>query len=77
MEAAAYVRCYRTAHIGSIRGVATAINLASTAVGPIALSLGVDISGSFTGPAVAFSILPLFVAVLAIFVRPPHRRSAT
>jgi hypothetical protein len=76
MEAAAYVRYYGTAHIGSIRGVATAINLASTAVGPIALSLGVDISGSFTGPAVAFSILPLFVAVLAIFVRPPHRRSA-
>jgi len=50
MEAAAYVRYYGTAHIGSIRGVVTAINLASTALGPIALSLGVDISGSFTAP---------------------------
>jgi MFS family permease len=75
MEAAAYVRYYGTAHIGSIRGVATAIGLASTALGPIALSVGVDISGSFTSPAVAFSILPLVVAVVTVFVRPPHRRA--
>jgi MFS family permease len=73
MEAAAYVRYFGTAHIGSIRGVATAIGLASTALGPIALSVGVDISGSFTAPAVTFSILPLAVAILAVFVRPPER----
>ncbi|MFP7834554.1 MFS transporter [Marisediminicola sp. LYQ134] len=73
MEAAAYVRYYGTAHIGTIRGVATAINLASTAVGPIALSLGVDISGSFILPAVVLSALPIAVAVLAIFVKPPSR----
>lgn len=76
MEAAAYVRFYGTAHIGSIRGVATAIGLASTALGPIALSVGVDISGTFTSPAVAFSVLPLLVAVLAVFVRAPHRRAS-
>jgi hypothetical protein len=75
MEAAAYVRYYGTAHIGSIRGFATAIGLASTALGPIALSVGVDITGSFTGPAVTFAILPLAVAVLAVFVRTPHRRA--
>jgi len=75
MEAAAYVRYFGTAHIGSIRGVATAIGLASTALGPIALSVGVDISGSFTAPAVTFSILPLAVAILAVFVRPPQRRA--
>jgi len=77
MEAAAYVRYYGTAHIGSIRGVATAIGLASTALGPIALSVGVDISGSFTAPVVTFSILPLAVATLAVFVRPPKRRAST
>jgi len=76
MEAAAYVRYYGTAHIGSIRGVVTAINLTSTALGPIALSLGVDISGSFTEPAVTFAILPLTVAILAVFVRAPHRRAS-
>lgn len=77
MEAAAYVRYYGTGHIGSIRGVATAINLASTAVGPIALSVGVDLSGSFIGPVTAFAILPLAVAALAFFVRPPRRRATT
>lgn len=76
MEAAAYVRYYGTAHIGSIRGVATAISLASTALGPIALSVGADISGGFAGPIAAFSILPLAVAVLAVFVRPPRRHSS-
>lgn len=75
MEAAAYVRYYGTAHIGSIRGFATAIGLASTALGPIALSVGVDLTGSFTAPAVTFAILPLAVAVLAVFVRSPHRRA--
>jgi len=76
MEAAAYVRYYGTAHIGSIRGVTTAIALGSTALGPIALSLAVDVSGNFTEPAVWFSSIPIAVAVLAIFVRPPQRRAA-
>ena len=75
MEAAAYVRYYGTAHIGSIRGVATAIGLAATALGPIALSVGVDITGSFTYPAIALSVLPLTVAILAVLVRPPHRHA--
>jgi MFS family permease len=73
MEAASFARYYGTAHIGSIRGVATAINLASTALGPIALSVGVDLSGSFTAPVVTFAILPIAVAVLAVVVRPPRR----
>ncbi|MGZ0213316.1 MAG: MFS transporter [Actinomycetales bacterium] len=75
MEAAAYVRYYGTAHIGSIRGVTTAIALASTALGPIALSLAVDARGSFTEPAAWFAALPIAVAVLAVFVRPPQRVS--
>jgi hypothetical protein len=77
MEAAAYVRHYGTAHIGSIRGVATAISLASTALGPIAVSVGFDITGSFTEPIVTLAILPLAVAILAVFVRPPHRKAST
>ena len=73
MEAAAYVRYYGLANIGSIRGVATAIGLASTAFGPVALSLGFDLTGSFTGPAMAFAVIPVIVTGLALFVRPPRR----
>jgi hypothetical protein len=73
MEAASYVRYYGLAHIGSIRGVATAISLASTAFGPMALSLGFDLTGSFTRPALALALIPVLVVGVALFVRPPQR----
>ncbi|MGC1207208.1 MAG: MFS transporter, partial [Ornithinimicrobium sp.] len=47
IEAAAFARYFGTRHIGSIRGVATAINLASTAAGPLVLSVGRDLSGGY------------------------------
>ncbi|WP_233205872.1 MFS transporter [Cryobacterium sp. Y82] len=73
MEAASYVRYYGLAHIGNIRGVATAIGLASTAFGPVALSLGFDLTGSFTTPTLALALIPAVVIGVALFVRPPHR----
>ncbi len=73
MEAAAYVRYFGTAHIGSIRGVAMSISLASTAFGPIALSIGFDLTGGFSGPAMVLAAIPLAVAIGALFVRPPRR----
>lgn len=76
MEAAAYVRYYGTQHIGSIRGIATSISLASTAFGPLALALGVDLVGGFTLPAVALAVIPLIVAMCAVFARPPHHDTA-
>ncbi|MEV7756792.1 MFS transporter [Microbacterium sp. NPDC089180] len=72
LEAAAYTRYYGTTHIGSIRGIAVGINLASTAIGPIALSIGHDLTGTFTVPAVVFATIPLAVAVAAVFVREPR-----
>ncbi|TIH29494.1 MFS transporter [Subtercola vilae] len=73
MEAAAYVRYFGTTHIGSIRGIATAISLASTALGPIAFSIGHDMTETFTIPAVIFAAFPLLVAVLAVVTRTPTR----
>ncbi|TFC30281.1 MFS transporter [Cryobacterium sp. TMT2-18-3] len=72
MEAASYVRFYGTLHIGSIRGVAMSISLASTAFGPVAFSLGFDATGGFTIPAMVLALIPISVAVLALFVRPPR-----
>jgi MFS family permease len=76
MEAAAYVRYFGTTHIGSIRGVAMSISLASTALGPLALSLGLDLTGGFTGPTRVLALIPIVVSVVALFVRPPRRRHA-
>jgi MFS family permease len=76
MEAASYVRYYGTEHIGAIRGVATSILLASTAFGPLALALGFDLTGGFIGPAMVLAGIPLVVAVLAVFARPPNHETA-
>ena len=74
MEAAAYVRYFGTTHIGSIRGVAMSISLASTALGPLALSLGLDLTGGFTVPTQVLAVIPIAVSVVALFVRPPRQR---
>jgi len=76
MEAASYVRYYGTTHIGAIRGVAMSISLAATAVGPIALSLGADLTGGFVVPAAVLAVLPVLVGVSAILVRQPRRSRA-
>ncbi|MCM3487613.1 MFS transporter, partial [Kocuria rosea] len=72
LEAAAYVRYYGTTHIGAIRGVATAISLASTAVGPVLLSVGHDAAGGYRLPVLLLAVLPVTVAVLSVFARAPR-----
>jgi len=71
VEAAAFVRYYGRGHIGAIRGLATAIGLASTALGPLYFALGLTLTGSYAGPSLVAALFPLFVALSAIFIRPP------
>lgn len=73
IEAAAFVRYYGRGHIGAIRGVSSAIGLASTAVGPLYFALGLEWTGSYVQPSVLAAILPAVVALAALFVRPPAR----
>lgn len=73
IEAAAFARYFGPRHIGSIRGVATAINLASTAAGPLVLSVGRDLIGGYHLPVVCLAALPLGVAVLSVFARAPSK----
>lgn len=72
IEAAAFSRYYGTVHIGSIRGFATSIGLASTAAGPLLLSVGHDVAGDYTGPALVFAILPLVVGIVSLVVCEPR-----
>ena len=71
VEAAAFVRYYGRGHIGAIRGIATSIGLASTALGPLYFALGLSSSGSYLGAAVLAALFPLLVALGAMFVKPP------
>ncbi|GAA4429198.1 MFS transporter [Georgenia halophila] len=74
-EAAAYSHYFGTAHIGAIRGIATTISVASTALGPLVLSLGHGFVGSYGGAAQLLAVIPASVIVLALLVRPPVRRT--
>ncbi len=71
VEAAAFVRYYGRGHIGAIRGVATAIGLASTALGPLYFALGLSFTGSYISASIIAAALPLTVALGAMFVKPP------
>lgn len=77
IEAAAFARYFGTLHIGSIRGVATSINLASTAAGPLVLSVGRDLSGGYLVPVVCLAAIPLTVGVLSVLTPAPVRDHPT
>ena len=66
VEAAAFVRYFGRAHIGSIRGLSTAVGLASTSLGPLYFALGLEWSGSYLAPSVWGALLPVAVIVLAL-----------
>lgn len=73
VEAVAYAHHFGTAHIGSIRGVATTIGVGSTAFGPLLLSSGEQLTGQFWPFAAGLAALPLTVAVVALLVPNPVR----
>lgn len=72
VDSAAVPRYYGTAHLGAIRGAAHTAVIAASAFGPVAVSLGHDLTGGY-GPALpCLAVLPLLVAVAAVLVREPE-----
>jgi hypothetical protein len=76
IEAAAFVRYFGRRRIGSIRGVATSIGLASTALGPLVFALGFEATGNYVQIALISMALPVVVLIAAIVVRAPVPSSA-
>lgn len=73
VEAVSMPRYYGTAHLGSIRGVVTAVSVGSTAFGPLAFALVQAETGSFTRALVAGAVVATGVGLIALAVRPPAR----
>lgn len=73
IEVATYVRYYGHTHIGAIRGIAIGIAIASSALGPLALATGHDLTGTFTTPIVALAGLPVLMAILALVAPTPGK----
>lgn len=58
-------------HIGSIRGVVSAMMVAAAALGPLPLSLGLDISGSYATVLLFSLVLPTACGLMAYLGKPP------
>ncbi len=73
IEGTSLPRWYGIASIGEIRGIVGTTAVASSAVGPVVLSLGRDLTGSYGATLLALGALPIMLAVFAASVHPPQR----
>lgn len=73
LEAASFPRLFGLAHLGSIRGVVSSISVASTAFGPLALSLGHSWTGSYVEVLMVLVALPISVAIAGLLAPEPRR----
>ena len=63
-------RWFGVRHIGEIQGTASFVNVASTAMGPVAFAVARSASGGYSGAATWFIILPVVAGIAAATIRP-------
>ena len=69
LQAGVYAHYFGRLHIGAIRGLAGAVNIAGSALGPLLLAVAFDSSGTYTPVLVITAFLPLSVAAVVPFLR--------
>jgi MFS family permease len=79
LEAASFPKLFGLTHLGAIRGVVTSVSVASTAFGPLALSLGRDLTGSYVQVLLGLLVIPLGIALFGFVAPTPEapRRHAS
>ena len=76
VEAAGVPKLFGVRHVGAIRGLVMSLMVGSTAFGPLALSIGRDLTGGYVSVLRLLLVLPAAVAVLALVSRVPHPPTA-
>jgi len=71
LSAALYPKWFGTAHIGAIRGVATVLGVGSSAIGPLIISVGNDMTGSYDTIFVLAAVVAAAVTLLTVTVADP------
>lgn len=71
IESGSYPKLFGVNHAGEIRGTARAFAVASSALGPLALAFGFQLTGSYRQVLLALLVLPAIAAVLAIIAPEP------
>jgi MFS family permease len=75
LEAASMPRLFGLRHLGAIRGATIGVVVAASALGPLALSLGYDATGSYVEVLRVLVIIPAAVAVLGLLAPMPRQPS--
>ncbi len=64
-------------YLGSVAGFAATLNLAASAMGSMPLGYARDWFGSYNATLYVLSILPLTIAFISLFLKPPVKNPAT
>ncbi|MGY9073644.1 MAG: MFS transporter [Acidimicrobiales bacterium] len=72
-----YPKWFGVTHAGAIRGVASSIGVASSAIGPIMISLGRDLTGSYRATMFILVLLPAAGFVASAIVGAPQKQTPT
>ncbi|MGY0065672.1 MFS transporter [Streptomyces sp. QTS137] len=71
VESATLPRYFGTAHLGAIRGTAHTVTIAASAFGPLAVSLGHDLTGHYGPALIALTAVPVLAALAVLVAREP------
>jgi MFS-type transporter involved in bile tolerance (Atg22 family) len=66
-----WARYYGTKHLGKLRGVLMATNVATSSMGPFLVGICFDTYGSFLPVLGLFAMLPICFAAMSLFVNAP------
>ena len=72
IQGSVYAHYFGREHIGSIKGFVTTLSVAGTAFGPFLFAVGLEVLGSYVPTLLLCALLPLTVAVAALFIKPPQ-----
>lgn len=64
-----YPHYFGRAHQGAIKGTVSTITVAGTAAGPLLLSVGLDVSGSYRPVLLLVAVVPVVIALVAPFMK--------
>jgi len=72
-----YPKWFGTDNIGAIRGVATAFGVGASAVGPLIVALGFQLTGDYVELNLLLALVPAVAIISALFVKTPHKATGS
>ena len=70
-------RFFGRRHLGSIQGAAQMIGIVGASIGPLPMGIAFDLYGSYTGVLYLLAVLPVVIAIMLAFLRPPSLEHAS